>query len=178
MKSILNILLATYFLTLSLQANTDSFKIIKLQPGKYELKGRFDQSSYPKIKQLINKYENKKLEFIPYSYGGSASRLFEIQDAITKHGNVKFTVKNNAFCKSTCAKVAMSAKVVKGTLHFHKISVVNRSKYSSIDFEQVERNYNSLAKKRLIKYGLTKEQALNVIKTPKHETIAIKVNKS
>lgn len=74
----LKIVFVLLFVSISLNALTfkeiktnDKFKTIKIQ-------GKFDRSSLKQFNEILTKYKNEKIKFIPYSKGGYANDVFGI----------------------------------------------------------------------------------------------------
>ena len=118
------------------------------------LKGKFDDTSYDKIQQMVKQYENEILVVHANSTGGYANDVIKTMDTIHAHGNIIWVVDENNVCASMCANVGMASSRVIGKMYFH-----------GIKFENGERDEltNIKVVKRFVNYGYPESKIKNTM---------------
>jgi len=122
------LLLSTSVFAVDSNDYMDPYQFTVMGPLQYKdtysilINGNFDKNSYDKIKNALDKTENKPTFIYAESFGGYADDIIRTAEIIHKHGNVTWVVREGSFCMSACAMVALGSKKIEGILHFHAIT--------------------------------------------------------
>lgn len=114
-------------------------------PQIFEMVGDYDEYSIVDIKEFLYKHPEPVLIF-PYSKGGAAQNVLEIQNVIKDHGNVGFYVDDKGFCYSMCAWTALAANRLAGEFNFHGVRAgeIKQGKYVAKPYQQTSTYENGI----------------------------------
>jgi len=136
--------------------------------GHIMLSGTFDQTSYKKLKTVLDGHKTKRIYIYANSQGGIFSdreTIITLMKLIHSYDNIIWI--SNGRCVSACAVIGASAKSTSGILTFHSTLLIsNQGKKIIMDKETNNKILNLL-----VSYGLNKEVFEKVLFSNKDTSI-------